>query len=152
PSFAPGPAQSVWLDPVGAVHRAGLSSSPAPFAPGTLMSVRGAGLASSTTTAASLPWPTTLGGSQLPANGQLAALSEVAADHITFLLPNATAGAGRVELQAVTGTGSSNTVSIRSIPSFPALFSQAGNGLGIALAQHEDGSAITANSPATPAE
>ena len=83
--------QAVWLDPVGAVHRSGFSSSPAPFAPGTLMSVRGAGLASSTTTATSLPWPTTLGGTQLLANGQAVALSEVAPDHITFLAPNSTA-------------------------------------------------------------
>src|SRR5260370_15415541 len=102
PSFAPASNQSVWLDPVGATHRAGLSTSPAPFAPGTWMSVRGAGLAATTATSSSLPWSTSLGETQLLANGQAAALYEVAPDHVTFILPNATAGAGRVDLQAIT--------------------------------------------------
>jgi len=148
PSFAPAPGQSVWLDPAGAVHLAGFSTSPAPFAPGTLMSIRGSGLASGTTHAPSAPLQTTLGGTQLLANGQPAALYEVAADHITFVLPFATAGAGRIDLQAITAAGPSNTISILAAPSLPGLFSQAGNGLGIALAQHSDGTPVNANAPA----
>src|SRR5260370_29043839 len=102
PSFAPASNQSVWLDPVGATHRAGLSTSPARFAPGALMSVRGAGLAAATATSSSPPWSTSLGETQLLANGQAAAIYEVAPDHVTLILPNATAGAGRVDLQAIT--------------------------------------------------
>ena len=152
PSFVPGPNQPVWLDPVGATHRAGLSTSPAPFAPGTLMSVRGAGLSAASVISSSLPWPTSLAGTQLLANGQTAALYEVAPDHITFLLPNATAGAGRVDLQAVTQAASTNKISIQAAPSLPAFFSEAGNGLGPAIAAHSDGTPVTAASPAMPNE
>ena len=133
PSFTPPSGQSVWLDPAGAVHRAGFSSSPAPFAPGTLMSVRGIGLAGGSSRAPSVPLPASLGGTQLLANGQPAAIYEVASDHITFVLPFATSGAGRIDLQALTTAGPSNIISIRSALSLPAFFSQSGNGLGVAL-------------------
>jgi len=65
PSFAAPPNQAVWLDPAGATHRAGFSSSPARFASGTLVSVRGAGLATTTMSVSTVPFLTTLGGTQL---------------------------------------------------------------------------------------
>jgi uncharacterized protein (TIGR03437 family) len=103
-------------------------------------------------TSSSLPRPTSLAGTQLIVTGQAAALYEVAPDHITFLLPNATAGAGRVDPQAVTQAASSNKISIQAAPSLPAFFSQAGNGLGPAIAAHSDGTPVTAASPAMPHE
>jgi uncharacterized protein (TIGR03437 family) len=112
------------------------------------MSVRGSGLAATTTRAPAAPLPAILGGTQLLANGQPSPLYEVAADRITFVLPFATAGAGRIDLQAVTASGSSNVISVRAAPSLPAFFSQAGTGLGLALAQHSDGSLINADAPA----
>jgi uncharacterized protein (TIGR03437 family) len=146
------PAQGPWLDPGGARHEAGFSTDPAPFAGGTLMSVSGIGLAASAESAHGIPLPFTLGGTSLTVSGQPAALTSVAPDRITFILPFAVNGAGKVDIQATAGGTATNTIPIHIAPAMPAFFSQAGNGLGPVLAFHEDGNAITSTSPARPGE
>ncbi len=149
PSFQPAAGQTVFLDPNGPMQAATRSAHPFPFAPGTLVVLRGSGLASSRATASGLPLPTTLGSTSLTANGQAVGLKSVASNAITFLMPWATAGAGKIKLKATVGGVDSNEVTVRSAPASVGYFSTTGDGLGTAVATHADGSLITAQSPAS---
>lgn len=55
PSFAPAPAQTVYLDPNGARHHSTLSPHPLGFAPGQLLTLSGQGLATTTQQATGVP-------------------------------------------------------------------------------------------------
>lgn len=152
PSFQAGPGQSVFLDPNGPMQAATLSAHPFPFAPGTLVTLRGSGLASGSLSSSGLPLQTTLGATSLTANGQPVGLVSVAPDAITFVMLWATAGAGKIRLKATAGGVESNEITVRAAPASVGYFSTAGNGLGIVLAAHLDGSSVTASSPASPGE
>ena len=152
PSFQPAAGQSVFLDPNGPVQTATASAHPFPFAPGTLVTVRGAGLAKDTQTAGGTPLPTSLGLTSLSANGQAVGLMRVAPDAITFVMPWATAGAGRIRLKATVAGEDSNEIVVRAAPASPGFFSTTDNGLGLVLGTHVDGSPITADYPAAPGE
>lgn len=152
PSFQPAPAQTVFLDPNGPMQAATASAHPFPFAPGSLVVVRGAGLATSTQTATGVPLPTGLGATSLTANGQPVGLLRVASDAITFVMPWATAGAGRIRLKATVAGTNSNEIAVRATPASPGFFSMTGDGLGTVVGIHADGSLITADSPAAPGE
>jgi uncharacterized protein (TIGR03437 family) len=152
PSFQPALTQSVFLDPNGPMQVATASAHPFPFAPGTLVTVRGVGLAKDTQTATGTPLPMSLGSTSLAANGQPVGLMRVAPDAITFVMPWTTAGAGRIRLKATVAGADSNEILVRAAPASPGFFSTAGNGLGTVLGTHADGSLITADSPAAPGE
>src|SRR5260370_11153479 len=152
PSFPPGPGQSVFLDPNGPMQAATASAHPFPFAPGTLVTVRGAGLANNTQAATGTPLPTSLGSTSLTANGQLVGLIRVSPDAITFVMPWTTAGSGRIRLKATVGGADSNEITVRAAPASPGFFSATGDGLGMILGTHADGSLITADAPAAPGE
>jgi len=152
PSFQPAPGQTAFLDPNGPIQAATASAHPFPFAPGTLVTVRGAGLAKDTQTATGTPLPTTIGSTSLTANGQPVGLTRVAPDSVTFVMPWAAAGAGRIHLKATVAGTNSNEIVVRAVPASPGFFSTTGDGLGMVLGTHADGSLITADSPATPGE
>ncbi len=149
PTFQAGPGQSVFLDPNGPMQAATASAHPFPFAPGTLVKVRGSGLAAGPLSYTSLPLPTALGATSLTANGQAVGLVAVASDSITFVMPFATAGAGRIRLKATVNGVASNEIAVRAVPSSIGFFSTTGDGVGDIVAAHVDGSPITAASPAS---
>jgi uncharacterized protein (TIGR03437 family) len=152
PSFQPAPEQTVFLDPNGPMQVATASAHPFPFAPGTMVTVRGAGLAKDKQSATGTPLPTTLGSTSLTANGQQVGLVRVAPDAITFVMPWATGGVGRIRLKATVAGADSNEIMVRAAPASPGFFSTTGDGLGAVLGAHADGSLITADSPAAPGE
>jgi uncharacterized protein (TIGR03437 family) len=152
PSFQPSAGQSVFLDPNGPMQLATASAHPFPFAPGTLVVVRGTGLSTGPVSASALPLPTTLNTTTLTANGQAVGLLSVTPTAITFVMPWATAGAGTIKLKATVGGAESNEITVKAAPSSPGFFSVTGDGLGMVLGQHADGSPISAASPATPGE
>ena len=152
PSFQPAAGQIVFLDPNGPMQAATASAHPFPLAPGTLVTVRGAGLAKDTQTATATPLPTSLGSTSLSANGQPVGLMGVGPDAITFVMPWATAGAGRIRLKATVGGVDSNEIVVRAAPASPGFFSTTGDGLGMVLGTHADGSPIKADFPAAPGE
>src|SRR5260370_16924467 len=152
PSFQPGPGQSVFLDPNGPMQAATTSAHPFPFAPGTLVILRGAGLAKDAQVAAGIPLPMTLGTTSVTANGQPVGLLRVLPDPIPFLIPSATPGSGRIRLKAPVGGVDSNEITVRAAPASPGFFSSTGDGLGMVLGTHADGSLITADAAAAPAE
>ena len=88
----------------------------------------------------------------LTANGQPVGLISVAPTAITFVMPWATAGAGTISLKASVGGVDSNEITVRAAASSPGFFSTTGDGLGTVLAQHADGSPVTASAPAAPGE
>src|SRR5262249_28174938 len=108
PSLQPAAGQTVFLDPNGPMQAATRSAHPFPFAPGTLVVARGSGLASASLSAAGLPLPTSLGSTSLSANGQPVGILSVTPNAITFLMPWATAGAGKIKLKATVGGVDSN--------------------------------------------
>lgn len=152
PAFHAAAGQTVFLDPNGPMQAATTSAHPFPFAPGTLVVLRGSGLAASAASSSVLPLPTTLGTTSLTANGQAAGLVSVAPDKITFVMPWATAGSGKIRLKATVGGVDSNEISVRAAPVAVGFFSAAGDGLGTVLAAHLNGSLITATSPAVAGE
>jgi uncharacterized protein (TIGR03437 family) len=152
PSFQPAQGQTVFLDPNGPMQAATHSAHPFPFAPGTLVIARGSGLATSAQSATGLPLPTTLGSTSLTANGQRVGIVNLAPNAITFLMPWATAGAGRIKLKATVSGVDSNEITVRAAPAAVGYFSTTGDGLGTVVAAHADGSQVTANSPAAAGE
>jgi uncharacterized protein (TIGR03437 family) len=76
----------------------------------------------------------------------------VAPDAITFVMPWATAGAGRIRLKATVAGVDSNETVVRAAPASPGFFSTTGDGLGAVVGTHADGSLITGDSPAAPGE
>ncbi len=76
----------------------------------------------------------------------------VAPDAITFVMPWATAGAGKIKLKATVNGVDSNEITVRAAPAAVGYFSTTGNGLGTVVAAHVDGSLVTANSPAATGE
>jgi uncharacterized protein (TIGR03437 family) len=79
-------------------------------------------------------------------------LVNVAPNAITFLMPWATAGAGKIKLKATVGGVDSNEITVRAAPASVGYFSTSGDGLGTIVVAHADGSQVTANSPATAGE
>jgi uncharacterized protein (TIGR03437 family) len=152
PSFQPAQGQAVFLDPNGPMQGATHSAHPFPFAPGTLVVLRGSGLASASLSASGLPLPTSLGSTSLSANGQPAGIVSIAPSAITFVMPWATAGAGKVRLKAAVAGVDSNEITVRAAPAAVGYFSTTGDGLGTILAAHLDSSQITASSPAAAGE
>lgn len=148
----PGPGQSVFLDPNGPTQVATASAHLFPFAPGTLVTALGSGLANGTQVATGTQLPTRLGWTSLTANGQPVGMLRVAPDSITFVMPWTTAGAGRIRLKATVSGVDSNEITIRAAPTSPGFFSATGDGLGMVLGSHADGSLISADSPAAPEE
>jgi uncharacterized protein (TIGR03437 family) len=79
-------------------------------------------------------------------------LKSVTPNAITFLMPWATTGAGKIKLKATVGGVDSNEITVRSAPASVGYFSTTGDGLGTVLATHADGSAVTAQSPVAAGE
>src|SRR5262249_50884381 len=138
PSFQPAQGQTVFLDPNGPMQAATHSAHPFPFAPGTLVIARGSGLATGALSATGLPLPTTLGSTSLTANGQPVGILSVVPNAVTFLMPWATAGAGRIKLKATVSGVNSNEITVRAAPAAVGYFSTTGDGLGTVVAAHAD--------------
>jgi uncharacterized protein (TIGR03437 family) len=102
-----------------------------PVAPQEIVSLFGPGMASQTAIA-SLPLPTTLGGTSVQINGQPAFLFAVTTGQANVLVPaGLAAGPATVTVHGSTGT---LTASITIAPSAPGLYSANADGAGVAAA------------------
>ena len=119
-------------------------------AAGSIISVYGAGLASGTAQAASLPLPTQLSDAMLTANGQPLQLFYVSATQINAFLPGNLAGL--VKITVVRTSGGQHTTQILMASQVPAIFTQDASGTGIAAALHASGQPVTTANPATAGE
>ena len=118
----------------GVVNAASFAPAPAPVAPGSLVSIFGIGLAAATTSAAAVPLPTSLSGTQVLMNGIAAPLIFVSPGQINAQVPWEISG-GSISTQVVANGALSNTVTAASGPAAPGVFTmdQSGSGQGAVL-------------------
>ncbi len=125
---------------VGGVVNAATFKSGA-IAPGTLITIFGSGLSTSTGTASSVPLPTTLAGTVVLLNEQPIPLSFVSPGQINaqlpFRVPN---GSGRLTIRDANGGTASTYIPIAD--SSPGIFTITADGKGDAIATHSDSSLI----------
>lgn len=141
------------VEPGGVVDAASFT---APVVPGSLVSIFGANLASSTVSASAIPLPVTLGGVSVSFNGIAAPLLFVSPQQINAQLPWEVAATEPVSLVVTNGTAASPPQAVRVAAFSPGLFAIA----GYAVAVNQDGSLAAptgaipgfASHPATPGD
>ena len=135
-------AQAPAINPGGIVNAASYSAGP--VAPGSVVSLFGANLASQTVSAAAVPLPTALGNvASVTFNGQAAALYFVAPGQINAQVPWNTP-AGPVNVIVTTAAGASTAQTVQVALTAPGIFAAGANGLGQAIATDNADGAIAA--------
>jgi uncharacterized protein (TIGR03437 family) len=127
----------------------GASFEPRMVAPGSLFSIFGTGLSTSTASAQTLPLSTTLGQTQVWVNGTPIPLVYVAEGQINAQMPVGLPTGQPITL-AVTNAGTaSNAVTLNILPAAPGLFTVNGTQ---AIVQNSNGSLNSTTMPAHPGE
>lgn len=116
-------------------------------APGSLVSVFGANLASATALSSTNPLPQALGGVSAMVGQQFVPLLYVSPGQINFQLPEGVAPGGQILTIAAQGQPNVQ-VGFAVARNAPGLFQQTSNGLAFAIAYHANGSTVTSSSPA----
>jgi uncharacterized protein (TIGR03437 family) len=120
------------------------ASFTAPVAPGSLISIFGSNLASSTSTASAAPWPTKLGDASVQVNGVNAPMYFASSQQINAQLPFEVS-TGTAVVSVTNSVGSGDAVTLTVAPASCGIFQYAGGNQGIVL--NQDGSL---NSPSNP--
>ena len=120
----------------------------APLAPGTIVSIFGSALAHAPTTGTG-PLPTVLGGTSVVIGGELAPLYYVSDNQINAQLPADLLPDQEYQVVVSANGGFSTPDSIRIDPATPGVARLAN---GQVIAQHQDFSQVTPDSPAKPGE
>lgn len=146
----PQSGSGMFIDPQRVLN--GASFAPGyPVSPGGFVTLFGSGLSGTTATAATLPFPTTLGGITAMVNGKLAPLYYVSPTQISLVAPYSTTGT--VATIVVRGSGvESNTVEVPLAATAPGIFSLPRSGLGDGAILHADYSLVDQSKPARPNE
>ncbi len=134
----------------GVVH--GASFAPAPdnvVAPGSIISIFGAGLTlGETRQASTLPLPDALGGTIVTVNGRAAPLLYVSPGQINAQFPFEVASFPSANVVVITGTGGSPAEPVSTLGVSAGVFTLDGTGRGPAAALHLDGRVVSAQQPA----
>jgi uncharacterized protein (TIGR03437 family) len=135
-----------YIAPAGVANAAGVTPVNA-IAPGSVLSIFGASMAQSTVVGTDSPLTQTLGGVTVTVNGELLPLFFVSPTQINAQLPpDLAAGAQTLVISA---QGQPDVKADFAVArNAPGLFPQSINGNTYATALHEDGSAVTPDSPA----
>ncbi len=151
------PAQKPVINPKGVVNAASFAGADQPgwaIAPGSIASVFGQNLASTTRAADSLPLPRNLEGTSVAVDGLPAPLFYVSPGQINFQVPSALTAPGTlyprpVPVVVTTAAGASDSVLIRVVQDASGIFTQGAQGCGQGAIQNvgADGSRIL-NTPA----
>jgi uncharacterized protein (TIGR03437 family) len=127
---------------IAAVIPAAALVTPRSIAPGTFVSVYGSNLANATAQAASAPFPTVLGGTEVLVNGTAIPLQYVSPTQVNAVFPVLVSGLVTVTVRATAGQ---NTVNVLTQSAVPAIFTS--NGTAAAAINAVTGAAVTAASP-----
>jgi uncharacterized protein (TIGR03437 family) len=138
----------VFLDPVGVVNGASFVGWPSPVAPGSIVSLFGAGLASREARAGGFPLPAKLDDVTVTVNGKAAPLYFVSPTQATMQLPYGLEG-NWVAVRLANSRGVSNEVTASLAPTSPGVF-VSGDKRSVVL--HDDYSPVTPENPARPGE
>jgi uncharacterized protein (TIGR03437 family) len=137
-----------FLHPYGAVNAASFAPAGNPISPGAFVTLFGAGLSTATTTASSLPFPTTLNGVQVLVNNRPSPVFLVSAGQISFLVPQATETTGPATVAVINNGARSNEIQVPVSRSSPGVFSIPPSGFGPGAITKPDFSLVTAANPA----
>ena len=143
-----GTGQPQFTPPQQAVVNAA-SFQPQMVAPGSLFSIFGTGLSTSTASAQTLPLPTALRQTQVLVNGTPAPLVYVADGQINAQMPTGVPTGQVITLTVTNAIGASNTVTLNVPPAAPGIFTTNGTR---AIVQNPNGSINSSTSPAHPGD
>jgi uncharacterized protein (TIGR03437 family) len=149
PNFA-GPG--VYLNPAGVVNAASSAPFTNSISRGELITLYGTNLAASTVVAPSLPFPTSLGGTQVTVNGRFAPIYFVSPTQVSVIVPYATEAGGNdflAQVQVTNNHSASNPVTVFIADDSPGVFSTPPGGVGAGAVLHADYSVVSAAKPAT---
>lgn len=144
----------VYLNPLGVVNAANFAPVTNSIAPNEYVALYGTGLAAGTARAKTLPLPTTLENVSVTVNGIAAPLFYVSPTQIAILVPssispsNASNPVYYATLQVTSNGVASNPVTVYTADTAPGVFTQGGNGVGLAAAQRSDYTLLTSSNPA----
>ncbi len=139
-----------FISPAGVSNAAGTTPTSA-VAPGSVISIFGASLASSTVVGQDSPLVQTLGGVTAQVNNLLLPLFFVSPAQINLQLPT-DLDMGTQTLVVSPQGMSAVKATFTVVRNAPGLFSQTSDGIAYAAALHEDGSPVTTAAPALPNE
>jgi uncharacterized protein (TIGR03437 family) len=137
----------VFLNPQGVVNAGSSAPFTAGVAPGELLNLYGANLASGIQVASSAPFPTTLGNVQVMINGIPAPIYYVYPQVLAVVVPYGVTG-GIAKVQVFNNNVASNAVTALIAKTAPGVLTQSANGLGYGDVLHLDGTLVNAKSPA----
>ena len=137
----------VFVNPQGVVNAAGFSPFGNPISPGEFITIFGSGLANTTASTTSLPFPTTLSGVQVLINNVAAPVYVVSPNQLNVLVPYATTGATASIVVNNNGTRST-AVDIPLAKSAPGIFTIPSGGTGPGAILHANFTLVNAASPA----
>jgi uncharacterized protein (TIGR03437 family) len=141
----------VFLNPQGIVNAGSFAPFTAGIAPGELLTLYGSNMASGTVVASTVPFPTTLGKTQVLINGIQAPIYYVTAGQLSAIVPYGITGT-IASVQVINDGAASNTVSTTINKTSPGVLTQQQNGLGYGDVVHQDGSLVNAGNPAKAGE
>ena len=137
----------VFLDPTGIVNAGSYAPFTAGIAPGELLNLWGANLASGSHVASSIPFPTTLGNVQVTINNIPAPIYYAYPNVLAVVVPYGVTGS-IATVQVFNNNVASNTVTAWIAKTAPGVLTQTSDGLGYGDAVHLDGSLVNAKNPA----
>jgi uncharacterized protein (TIGR03437 family) len=140
-------ATPVFLNPQGIVNAGSFAPFTAGVAPGELLTLYGANLASGTQVASGIPFPTTLGNVQVTVNSIPAPLYYVTPTQLSAIVPYGVTGT-IAKVQVFNNNVASNAVTALIAETAPGVLTQLQNGLGYGDVVHSNGSLVNANNPA----
>ena len=149
---APTPSTSiapsgVFLNPTGVVNAGSSAPFTAGIAPGELLTLYGTNLSAGTQVASSVPFPSTLGNTQVKINGISAPIYYVTPTQLSAIVPYAVTS-GVAQVQVINNGAASNTVTMQVAATAPGILTQLQNGLGYGDVVHQDGTLVNASHPA----
>ena len=140
-------ATGVFLNPQGVVNAGSSAPFTAGVAPGELLTLYGANLASGIQVASGAPFPTTLGNVQVMINSIPAPIYYVTPAQLSAIVPYGVTG-GIAKVQVFNNNVASNAVTALIAKTAPGVLTQSQNGLGYGDVLHLDGTLVNAKSPA----
>jgi uncharacterized protein (TIGR03437 family) len=137
----------VFLDPTGIVNAGSSAPFTAGLAPGELLNLYGANLASGIQVASGAPFPTTLGNVQVMINNIPAPIYYVYPTVLAVIVPYGVTGS-IAKVQVFNNNVPSNAVTAWISKTAPGVLTQSANGLGYGDVVHQDGTLVNAKNPA----
>jgi uncharacterized protein (TIGR03437 family) len=152
--FVPQSGTGLFLNPQGVLSAASFAPPGHPISPGEYLILFGTGFNTTSATAATLPFQTTLSGVQVSINGTLAPITAVSSSSPQFvklLVPYGVTGSTATIAVTINQT-KSNTVEVPLAATSPGVFSIPQNGIGDGAIRHADGNVVNASNPAKRSE